>query len=220
MNTMKCEELEIILEQSGGESLPAPAQAHLERCGMCRQLAAELERIVAVARELPAEVEPPERVWISLRAQLENERIIRTPAFTPERTGWLEAIRGLFARPALTGALLSLVVIGVLLFSLKPASLISPRANPAGEAPPVLAQAKIQLNNAEHKILSAGAGQPSEADTSLRHNLDIVNNFIAECEKTVQEDPQDDLARDYLSGAYQQKAELLAAIQIHTASGD
>lgn len=217
---MKCEELEIILERNGGESLSAPAQAHLESCGMCRQLVAELERIGAVARELPAEVEPPERVWISLRAQLESEGIIGTPAFPPEHAGWLVAIRGLFARPALAGAFLSLVVIGGLLFSLKPASLISPQANPPVAAPPVLAQAKIQLSNAEHKILSATARQPSEADASLRHNLDIVNNFIAECEKTVQEDPQDDLARDYLSGAYQQKAELLAAIQIHTTSGD
>jgi hypothetical protein len=39
-----------------------------------------------------------------------------------------------------------------------------------------------------------------------------VDDFIADCERRVKEEPQDDLAREYLSGAYQQKAELLAAM--------
>jgi hypothetical protein len=49
-------------------------------------------------------------------------------------------------------------------------------------------------------------------DVSLRQNLDIVDHFIADCEQRVKEEPRDDLAREYLSGAYQQKAELLSAM--------
>jgi hypothetical protein len=49
-------------------------------------------------------------------------------------------------------------------------------------------------------------------DASLRDNLQQVDDFIADCERRVKEEPQDDLAREYLSGAYQQKAELLAAM--------
>src|SRR5712691_1490601 len=101
---MRCEEWELVLEQSAGEPLPDSAQAHLESCAMCRQLLAELERIEAVARELPAEVEPPERLWISLRAQLKSEGIIRTPVPSTERARWLEAIHALFTRPALAAA--------------------------------------------------------------------------------------------------------------------
>jgi hypothetical protein len=49
--------------------------------------------------------------------------------------------------------------------------------------------------------------------------LDIVDNFIADCEQRVKEQPQDDLAREYLSGAYQQKAELLSALMERGGSG-
>jgi hypothetical protein len=45
---------------------------------------------------------------------------------------------------------------------------------------------------------------------SLQQNLQIVDNLIAVCEKTVREHPGDPLAREYLYGAYQQKADLLA----------
>jgi hypothetical protein len=46
---------------------------------------------------------------------------------------------------------------------------------------------------------------------SLRENLGIVDNLIADCEKSVREQPDDPMARDYLYGAYEQKAVLLAA---------
>jgi hypothetical protein len=52
----------------------------------------------------------------------------------------------------------------------------------------------------------------SPVDASLRENLQKVDDFIADCERRVKEEPQDDLAREYLSGAYQQKAELLSAM--------
>jgi len=43
----------------------------------CRQsFAADLRSIVSAAHKLPAEVAPPARVWISLRAQLEKEGIV------------------------------------------------------------------------------------------------------------------------------------------------
>ncbi len=45
---------------------------------------------------------------------------------------------------------------------------------------------------------------------SLNNNLAIVDNYIALCEKSVQEEPQNEVARDYLYEAYQQKADLLA----------
>jgi hypothetical protein len=45
---------------------------------------------------------------------------------------------------------------------------------------------------------------------SLQKNLAIVDNYIALCEKNVHEDPESEMARDYLYEAYQQKADLLA----------
>ena len=45
---------------------------------------------------------------------------------------------------------------------------------------------------------------------SLHENLAIVDNYITLCEKSVREEPENEVARDYLYGAYQQKADLLA----------
>ena len=49
-------------------------------------------------------------------------------------------------------------------------------------------------------------------DTSLRQNLTSLNQFIEDCRRRLKEDPNDELAREYLSVAYQQKAELLSAM--------
>jgi hypothetical protein len=49
-------------------------------------------------------------------------------------------------------------------------------------------------------------------DASLRQNLRTLNEFIAECEARLKQNPQDQLTREYLNMAYQQKAELLTAM--------
>ena len=54
---------------------------------------------------------------------------------------------------------------------------------------------------------------------SIRRNLSIVDNFIQICEKSVREQPDNELAREYLYGAYQQKAELLATAMNRSMSG-
>jgi hypothetical protein len=50
----------------------------------------------------------------------------------------------------------------------------------------------------------------SDVSASLHRNLAIVDNYIALCEKSVHDEPQNELARDYLYEAYRQKADLLA----------
>jgi hypothetical protein len=42
--------------------------------------------------------------------------------------------------------------------------------------------------------------------------LKQLDEFIAECERHLKESPNDELAREYLAAAYQQKAELLSAM--------
>jgi len=56
------------------------------------------------------------------------------------------------------------------------------------------------------------AGTSVEADASLRQNLRIINEVIAECQSHLKKHPNDALAREYLASAYQQKAQLVAAI--------
>jgi hypothetical protein len=71
------------------------------------------------------------------------------------------------------------------------------------------------LNQQEHDLdnmrSASTTGDPA-VDTSLRQNLQQVDEFIADCEHRVKEVPSDDLTREYLTNAYQQKAELLSAM--------
>ncbi|MGH9816508.1 MAG: hypothetical protein ACRD6I_10565, partial [Candidatus Acidiferrales bacterium] len=55
---------------------------------------------------------------------------------------------------------------------------------------------------------------------SYRNSLEIIDNFIRMCEKTVREHPNNEVAREYLYDAYQQKAELLAMTMERGAWGD
>lgn len=216
---MQCQELEHVLEENSGKPLPAPAQAHLESCGICRSLVEDLERIQTAARDLPAEVEPPERIWVSLRAHLEAEKIIRPePAYSSaSRQG---ARLGRIMRPAIAVAALCALILAIVLVRLRPGQPVAPTPNAASANPPVLLQTKHQLNGIERAAVNSRPAADTATNVSLRDNLKIVNDFIASCEETVSATPQNDLAREYLSSAYEQKAELLAAIQDRNTIGD
>jgi hypothetical protein len=47
-----------------------------------------------------------------------------------------------------------------------------------------------------------------------------VDKFIVDCEQRVKEQPQDELTREYLSGAYQEKAELISVMMERGGSGN
>jgi hypothetical protein len=147
-------------------------------------------------------VEPPARVWASLRAQLEDEGIIRTPASA--HNSWLHGFSDLFrTRVLATAAVGVLVVAAVALQFEHPAT--------PTEARNVYDDTATALNADEANLAQMHLGVTA-VDVSLHQNLDIVDKFIADCEQRVKEEPRDDLAREYLTGAYQQKAELLSAM--------
>jgi hypothetical protein len=78
-----------------------------------------------------------------------------------------------------------------------------------------LAESGQTLRQEEQKlpmVRRADFARMDRADTSLRQNLASLNQFIEECRRRLKEDPNDELAREYLSVAYQQKAELLSAM--------
>jgi hypothetical protein len=79
---MQCKDIAQVIEQEGFSPLPEEARGHIAGCSNCSALIADFERIVAAAIEIPAEVEPPARIWVALRAQLQAEKIIREPKIT------------------------------------------------------------------------------------------------------------------------------------------
>ena len=219
---MLCKDVEIVVEQEGLAPLPEAARAHVATCSRCRELVADLAAIVSVAKELPAEVEPPARVWLSLQAQLELEGIIKTPVVPAqgERSPWWQGFNALFRSRALATAAVGLLIVaaGVLQLRQPPDAPLQTDASVAGpvwqipfaQTAKVLNEQEIDLRNMQ--VANVQLASTSAVDTSFRQNLQQVDDFIADCERRVNAAPQDELAREYLSNAYQQKAELLSAM--------
>jgi hypothetical protein len=199
---MRCKEVEVALEQEGWTPLPETARDHLAECTSCQGLVEDLTAIVATAHLLPAEVEPPARVWTSLRAQLENEGIIKTRAVGT--SSWLHGWADFFRSRVLATAVVGMLIVAAVGLQFQHT------ATPS-EARNVYDDTATALNADEANLAQMHMGATA-VDVSLHQNLDIVDKFIADCEQRVKEEPRDDLAREYLTGAYQQKAELLSAM--------
>jgi hypothetical protein len=204
---MQCKDVQAVLEQQGFVPVPEKARAHVAGCNSCRSLVADLTSIVAAAHLLPAEVEPPPRVWKSLRQQLEAEGIIKSGARLP----WWQGASELFRTRAFAlASVAALVALAATLQFQQPAQ-HSPQVRSI--SPDTLSDTASILSRDEASLptihLAAGT---NVINISLRQNLDIVDKFIVDCEQRMKEDPADQLTRDYLTGAYQQKAELISVM--------
>jgi hypothetical protein len=207
MAAITCKDFLDRLESWMEGDVHSDSQAHLRNCPHCRSLVDDLKGIGSEARSWGAEeAEPSARVWASLRSQLEQEGLIR-PADAAKSTwfgGWFASL----PRPALAGAYLTLLIAGAFAVS-------RPMSRPSNEARWLAASQdstmplRAQLIAEQNSFASFNNANPV-VNASLNENLAIVDNYIALCEKSVQEEPQNEVARDYLYQAYQQKADLLA----------
>ena len=169
----------------------------------------------------------PERVWVSLRNQLEAEGLIRGAQTAPQAAshgsrGWW----AVFQRPAVAGAFLALV-----LAAASTVGYLSNFSQTAAHVPQLAPQQETSsVPSADsvfkEEVLTVGSDsipglqkQDAAVTDSIRRNLQIVDNFIAICEKSVREQPDNQMAREYLYGAYQQKAELLATATNRSMTG-
>jgi len=214
---MQCKDVEFVVQQEGLAPLPEAAEAHVATCSHCQEFVSDLAAIVSAANELPAELEPPAHLWVSLQAQLELEGIIKTPAIPAagERSSWWRGFNDLFRSRALATATLGLLIVvaGVLQLRQTPDASLEANRSVAGPAwqIPFTQTAKV-LNEQEIDLRNMQLAGTSPVDDSFRQNLQQVDNFIADCERHLKTEPQDELAREYLATAYQQKAELLSAM--------
>jgi hypothetical protein len=218
MATVTCKDFQDRFDSSDGSPrIDSPpdqnAKAHLRDCPACRSFVQDLGMIRAAAAELTAsDPEPPARIWFSLRAELEKEGIIRD---TPSKSSWLrELFSGRFSalpRPVLAGGYLAALF--AIAFGLS--GPINSRINRQrwldGTQSSTL-PLSAELTSAEKASFSSLSAYESPATASLHKNLEIVDNYISLCENSVREEPENELAREYLYEAYQQKADLLAQL--------
>ncbi len=230
---MQCREIESVLENEGLSPLPEAVRAHAASCSACGSLIADFSAIVSAAGTLPVEVEPPTRVWVALRNQLEAEGIIKNTADATAipRTSWLAIVSRILRGRGLATAAVGLVIVAAAVVQIersKEQIVRDPGSNVAQSgdtpAPPIslteplgatgqtLHQEEQSLPIVQQADFSNQDRAEARVDLSLRQNLKSLNQFIEECRRRLKEDPNDELAREYLSVAYQQKAELLSAM--------
>ncbi len=234
MSAMGCSEFIDQLDAwMEGERGPQ-ARAHTRDCDRCRRFADDLDAIQSAAPALTvADPEPPARIWTALQRQLTEEGLIRPEVIHSElvhtgpnhnhisdsgdevrlvgasvraaNTGhsWLDGLFTAIPRPALAAAyLILLCALGL--------GLTAPRGLRTAQSPafPV----STQLEDAERSAVSSVPTRKSIVSSSLSRNLAIVDNYITLCEKSVREEPNNEVAREYLYQAYQQKVDLLTEI--------
>ena len=199
----------------------AAASAHLKSCANCSALVADLESISRSGSTL-AEADPPERVWVSLRNQLEAEGLIREQQ---EAAVALPAPRG-FAfglRPALASAMLAVMMLASGFYAMRtgnffPATMTD-AIDPTRDGGEVMAELAALAPLAAASMPEVHEHDPL-VKAAYKQNLQIIDNAIAMCEKTVKQQPRNETAVEYLRAAYQQKADLLATISQRGAMGD
>jgi hypothetical protein len=75
-----------------------------------------------------------------------------------------------------------------------------------------LVKLRDQMETSHTQAVAYIRARNPAVETSYRQSLELVDNFIALCEKTVRKEPTNEIAREYLFAAYQHKAELLSNI--------
>jgi hypothetical protein len=92
-------------------------------------------------------------------------------------------------------------------------SIVNPAAITATAAPtpaPTEPDLNQTLEGDIKRVMAALPGRNPSLAISLQQNLGIVDNLIAACEKSMREQPDNPIVRQYLYGAYEQKAVLLS----------
>lgn len=223
MSTMDCSQFTSQLDEWMSGERSAAARVHARECQQCRTLAEDFAAIANAARDWSLEdVSPSPRLWNALRAQLQEEGLIRNAArqaapsvlrqpelAIPKSRGWFAGWLAGALRPALAAAYLALLIAASIVF-------VGPNGKQIDDSQWLARTQKsikplnAELDSAEHVVLLSIASASPVVTASLHQNLTIVDNDIALCEKNVREEPENELARDYLYQAYEQKADLLA----------
>jgi len=197
-----------------GENKPFVA-SHAQECPFCQVVLADLEQLCSLARQL-APAEPSPAVWANLHAVLEEEGMFR------RKLGAWDWFRQLQfpQHPAPIGALICLMVLGSLL-TLPPVSL-ERRGTPESASPSkaaVVSLASPSENSAlalairdmETSYRAGAKFLTPEIKATYEKGLNSLDASIRECTDSLQQQPDNTLAHEYLLTAYTRKAEVLAS---------
>lgn len=207
---MTCAEFQKVLPyiiETGGN---AEQEEHLRTCAQCSDLVADLKYIAECAKLLVPMVEPSPRVWNEISKSLEQEGLVRKA--TP-RGRLLVPTQSSRWGPAAWIASAAVAIIIIAGFSMYRAH--SSRTDEASSPAAAPAEAALHAVNLrgmsdadDQQVLSqVGTANPSLRET-YETSLHRVNSYIADAQKSLQQNPDDADAQQHLREAYEQKAML------------
>lgn len=204
---MTCQEFQRVLPELEGSG-SFEADEHLRMCSRCWDLVSDLDAISQQARTLQASDEPSPRVWNSIEITLRQEGLIRQsqqdrPArqWTGWRWQWLAPVAA--ALLLVSGFVLRQHRGGPSQLSARTVASSALTANSSG----ALNQAGgDQAGRDEDQLLNIVATRAPGLRAGYASNLQAVDAYIRDAESSARENPNDEIAQQYLTNAYEQKA--------------
>jgi hypothetical protein len=190
--------------------------AHTRECASCRVIVEDLEGLRSAALALPLE-EPSPAVWSNIRAQL-----VAAGAFAERVSLWnwfrqLDFLR----RPIPAAAFACMVILGCLLTAPQNyPEQDTTSAFPALPARPAIrsiafigdSDALEQVVRELEKTFRAREGSLApDLKATYENSLISLDASIRECSDSLEREPDNSLAHEYLLAAYSQKAEVLSS---------
>jgi hypothetical protein len=214
--TAGCYRLELELQAyMEGEDRPF-VLAHTRECVFCRVMVEDLEALQAAARELPLD-EPSPAVWSNIRAQLATAGSFAEKASLWDWLGQLDFLR----RPIPVAAFACVVVLGCVLTASRNSpeqdlSLLrtAPEARTAVRSMSFIGDSVAMeqvVRELEKAFKAHEASLAPDVKATYENSLNSLDTSIRECSDSLQREPANSLAHEYLLAAYSQKAEVLSS---------
>lgn len=198
-----------------GEKAPAVVD-HAKECDFCRCLLADIQLIRTASPELGLE-EPPAALWVNIRATLVQEGVIHSD----RRSFWSRWLpHGEWRTLRYPAPVAAAVIVAAIVLFKAPGYLVRPAPQPANIihaavfGQDVMASQDISgLRQTIGQLEQTYRANQSLLEPSMKSaydkSLDSLDTEIRECQASMHEQPENGLARQYLSRAYVQKAQLL-----------
>jgi len=215
--TAECDRFELELDAYMDCEVRPSVPGHLRECVFCKVVFEDLTALRTAARELPLE-EPSPVVWANIRAQLSAEG-----AFAEKGGVWswfwqLDFLR----RPVPVAAFACMLALGCWM--------TAPRNYPQLEASASLAALEGQpaavrsmsfvsggtgleqvVRELEEAFKAREGSLAPDVKATYENSLSSLDVSIRECNDSLQREPGNSLAHEYLFAAYSQKAEVLSS---------
>ena len=209
---MNCEEFETqwaTLEDAS--RLTAPLEDHRSACRHCNALVGDLTSILDQARQMRDGEEPPQRVWVALRNQLEQEGLIREPVSRVTKPGWKTApATGWFFRlpMGLAYTAVFFVAVGAMYMQSRISDPSAPPLVAVTAEVPDMAWVRPDTSDSDQSMQELLARVPAEQRATFLTNWNQVNSSIQNLQTFVEAHPEDPFARPQLMNAFRQREHL------------